>query len=208
MIAKALKLIIEHLKAYIKSIELTDPLPGSPDGSEPPSAFVTLGNIALIESTLTNAGTIKDRIVLSLVNINEEETFKNAPHYERNGTNTRYRNAPIHLNLFLLFSANYDRYENALIRLSQVIEFFQGKRVFTLRDAPPSTADEADVDEFKLILDLYTLTFEQINHLWGSLGGKQVPFVLYKLRLVKVQADRTLASGTAIQEVASREAIR
>jgi len=43
----------------------------------------------------------------------------------------------------------------------------------------------------RIIMELYTLTFEQINHLWGSLGGKQVPFVMYKARLVKIQHQIT-----------------
>ena len=200
MIAKALRLVSTQLRQYIAS---TDPGAEGPDAPD----YVILGNIALADlPELTPP--IRQRLVLSMVNVIEEATYKNAPNYERIGLDTRYRNAPVHLNLFLLFSANYDDYENALKRLSQVITFFQGKNVFSFLDAPMGEfVDDAEVAEVKLILDLYTLTFEQINYLWGSLGGKQVPFVMYKLRLVKLQADRTRAAGKLIEEIVSTEEV-
>ena len=33
------------------------------------------------------------------------------------------------------------------------------------------------------------LNFEQLNHLWGVLGGAYFPSVLYKVRLVKIRSD-------------------
>lgn len=200
MLAKALRLIRTQLRQYIASTETGAVGPDAPE-------YVVLGNIALADvPDLTPP--IRQRLVLSMVNVNEEATFKNAPAYERVGLDTRYRNPPVHLNLFLLFSANYDDYENALTRLSQVITFFQGKNVFTFLDAPlDEFIGDDEVAEVRLMLDLYTLTFEQINYLWGSLGGKQVPFVMYKLRLVKLDADRTRATGSLIEEITSRESV-
>jgi hypothetical protein len=45
------------------------------------------------------------------------------------------------------------------------------------------------------------MTFEQINHLWGSLGGKQVPFAMYKARLVAVSDHRSLGQGRLIEKI-------
>jgi hypothetical protein len=39
----------------------------------------------------------------------------------------------------------------------------------------------------KLIVELYTLNFEQQNHLWGFLGAKYMPSVMYKARLLSIQ---------------------
>ena len=50
-------------------------------------------------------------------------------------------------------------------------------------------------------MELYTLTFEQINHLWGSLGGRQVPFAMYKLRLVAISEHAVLREVPVIEEV-------
>ena len=50
-------------------------------------------------------------------------------------------------------------------------------------------------------MELYTLTFEQINHLWGSLGGRQIPFAMYKLRLVAVTDNAVIREVPLIEEI-------
>lgn len=161
---------------------------------------VILGNIALLESQEVMA----DKLVISVVNIEEEATLKNGQNYLKNPirNNIESIQPPVYINLYMLFSAtlsssdnNMDiSYQGALSRISHVIEFFQSKKVFTLQNSPnfsPTSmeTDEANYYELRLIPELYTLSFEQINHLWGSLGGKQSPFVLYKIRLVKIQGQ-------------------
>jgi hypothetical protein len=199
MITKALTLILSELRSYIGASGVG----ADPDAPE----YVVLGNIAQADAPdLTPP--IRERVVLSLVNVHEEATLKNQPFREAVNGRVRYRNAPAFLNLFLLFSANYDDYENALVRLTQVIEFFQGRNVFTYNDAPVAELmGEEGVQELRLVLSLYSMTFEQVNHLWGSLGGKQYPFVLYKLRLVKVFSDRTELTAPLIEEVEGRETL-
>ncbi len=159
---------------------------------------VILGNIGLLESQEA----MTDKLVMSIVNIEEESTLKNGNKYFKNPVNSNIETfqPPVFLNLYLLFSATLSSsdnsidisYQSALRRISSVIEFFQSKKVFTLQNSPEFSptnleTDENDYFELKLIPELFSLTFEQINHLWGSLGGKQSPFVLYKIRLVKVQ---------------------
>jgi hypothetical protein len=161
---------------------------------------VILGNIALLESQEVMA----DKLVVSVVNIEEESTLKNGQNYLKNPVRNNIESIqpPVYLNLYMLFSATLSSsdnsidisYQSALSRISHVIEFFQSKKVFTLQNSPnfsPSTMEtnEATYFELRLIPELFTLTFEQINHLWGSLGGKQSPFVLYKIRLVKIQGQ-------------------
>lgn len=196
MIAEAANLILRELRAFLEV--------GSPPESDDAPDFVTLGNIAAAD-TPDLTPPIRERVVMSVVNMAEETTFKNSPHFERSANGTRYRNAPTYLNLFLLFSANYSNYETALRRLSQVVLFFQGKHVFTLQNSPLLSTVDDPLAELRLIMELHTLTFEQVNYLWASLGGKQMPFVLYKVRLVRVQSDRTAREAPAIEEVAAAE---
>ena len=161
---------------------------------------VMLGNIGLLESQ----DAMTDKLVLSIVNIEEESTLKNGNKYFKNPVNNNIETfqPPVYLNLYLLFSATLSSsdnsidisYQSALRRISSVIEFFQSKKVFTLQNSPEFSPTNMETDdneyyELKLIPELFSLTFEQINHLWGSLGGKQSPFVLYKIRLVKIQGQ-------------------
>jgi hypothetical protein len=191
MIANAINLILTELRSYIASSA------GASDIDE--SDYVVPGNIAMVD-TPDLSDLMRNRVVSSVVNIAEEATFKNSAHYALRDGLTRYRNAPAFLNLYVLFSANYNHYETALRRLSQVVTFFQGKNIFSLKDSPNETLLD-DKTEMRLIMELFALTFEQVNYLWASLGGKQMPFLLYKLRIVRVDADRTQAEAPAIEEI-------
>jgi hypothetical protein len=199
MIENALILLREELTAYLTA--QGDPAP------------VIIENIGLFE---TEQGVeLKDNIIISLVNIEEESSFKNGETFSKwPDGKARYQNRPIFLNLYVLFTANFpggvppnNGYVQALKRLSLVIEFFQGKNVFTPAASsiplPPELSDlgNPDIASLKLKLEMYTLTFEQINHLWGSLGGRQIPFVMYKVRLVSITERSIRREVPLIEEV-------
>jgi hypothetical protein len=122
-----------------------------------------------------------------VVNVEEEKYLKPQVQKEKRvDTSVSFANPEIYLNLFLLIAVkpavgNETGYESALKRLSLVLEYFQAKTFF--ENAAISTADEV-ID--KIMIDLYTLSFEQQNQVWASLGAKYLPSVVYKLRLVVV----------------------
>ncbi len=196
MIKVALQLLEHELREYITA-----------QPNNPPDWGVMLFNIAnLADNNAGNDANTNNKLLISLVNIEEESAYKNLPTTTKmtNGS-VRYANAPVYLNLYILFACNFDQqYENALRLLSDCLRFFQGKRVFNLSNTPgfiPPDESFPDVQDMHLIMDLYTMTFEQINHLWGSLGGRQVPFAMYKARLVKLTDRRTMGTGPVIEEI-------
>lgn len=161
-----------------------------------------LGNLA--EGFGNNAGTssLRDSLILSMINISEEKTLKNQPnHYcypnhrcDETALKVIYQNQPVFLNLQILLTATHVDYSNALLMLSRGIQFFQYKNVFTQEtaaassiqnNAPQNLLDQLEV--FKLILDLHSPTLEEVNYLWSTLGSKQCPFALYKLRMLDLQ---------------------
>jgi hypothetical protein len=158
-------------------------------------AAVVLDNVALIESA-NNSGRIENHVIITLVNIEEESALKNGIHYHRNAIGgIDYENPPVFLNLYILITVNIQTNYGtvALTHLSNIIRFFQGKNTFVFTD---EVGNEAQMS-----IDLYTMTFEQINHLWGSLGGKQIPFVMYKVRLVRLTDRKLTATGSVIVEI-------
>lgn len=197
MIYDALKFIQDSFNQYISDIE--DPL-SSED-------IMVLANIALAEE-LGGTDQLDDKIVASLVNIQEETSLKNSLNYRYENRALSYRNPSVNLNLYVLFSVvnSNQAYDKSLKRLSRVVEFFQWQKEFAFWVSAPGTGGPSQqTQQVKIYADLYTMTFEQLNHLWGALGGKQVPFVLYKLRVVTLVASKTQGEGAVITEVLMNE---
>jgi len=199
MIDKALEVIRTEVKNYIEN----------QDGIAP-EFEVLLENIAFLETDEEN---LRNKLIISLVNIEEERALKNIPTHRISPVNGRveYKNAPVYLNLYLLFSVNLKPYIESLRVLSYVIQFFQSRNSFTAANSPESfvadegSAEKIDYQNFKLVFNIYTLTFEQLNHMWGALGGKQVPSVMYRVWLTELEDKRLKGAGELIEQVQSKD---
>ncbi len=203
MISIASRLVRDELASYVVDNQRNGALT---------TGDIILENIGNLEGENNNE--LIEKIIISLVNIEEESTLKNSNYFLRNSSgNGEYVDPPVHVNLYFLFSATYDvgtidAYEIALHRISLIIQFFQAKKLFNVANSPFSTIasaassslSEEVKNQLQITMELYTLTFEQINHLWGSLGGRQVPFVMYKARLVAIQ-DRISHEAPLIEQV-------
>jgi hypothetical protein len=165
--------------------------------------LVVLENIALLESAQENAENIKGKVVLTLLNLQEESALKNTPSFKVKNGKTEYKNPPVHLNLFLLISANCDTYDKSLRCISKTIQFFQGKKVFTSTNTVYNRTNVAfDVlDYFKFILEIYTPSLEELNYVWGTLGGRQLPSVIYKIQLLEIEQDIKLSTSGVITHI-------
>jgi hypothetical protein len=174
-------------------------------GKDP--ANVVIDNIGLLETATGN--TLTENIVISLVNIEEESAMKNQSPQKRPFLKSAvYQNPPVYLNLYILFTCNYsgDHYQLALRRLGYIIQFVQSRNSFSAASSVAAgTLDlsRQGIADLEYTLELYTLTFEQINHLWGSLGGRQVPFVMFKMRLVAITDRSVVRVVPLIEEIQS-----
>lgn len=129
-------------------------------------------------------------IVLSLLNVEEEHTLKNRPHFTRENNKLFYKEPPVFLNLNTVMAFEFEDYGTSLQRLEDTVQFFQNKRWFTSDNEREQNPFPEGVH--KLILDLQQLDFENLNHIWSISGGTHFLSLLYKIRLVKIQPqDKT-----------------
>ena len=133
---------------------------------------------------------VKDVVFISLVNVEHEALTKNVPHTVRIDDETKYKEPPTQLNLYVLFSFKFDDYDAALTHLSKTIERFQSKRLYDRNHETQGIPFPASLE--RLTFEICNLNFEQLNHLWGVLGGGYFPSILYKVRTVSIQADQEL----------------
>lgn len=189
MILETLQILKEQLEGYFTEVGL--------------SKNIIIDNIALWESGAQDAENLNGKVVLTLINVEEESTLKNMPSVKVVNGKTEYFNPPVNVNLFLLISANCSTYDISLNSISRTIEFFQGKKIFTSSNTVYNRSNPSihPPDDFKFIVDLYTPGFETLNNIWGMLGGRQLPSAIYKVQIVEISRDKKLSSGELITHI-------
>ena len=191
MINNALSVLKDELEAYLGLVNTVSPSDG----------FIVLSNVA----RQNGEWAIPDeKLGMSLINIEEERVFKEQRfNYRNESGDLEQYNPEIKLNLYVLFCANFVNtsttemnYREGLKQLSNIIAFFQGKNVFTPENTPAMKPELR-----KLIVELYSYTFEQQYNFWSILGAKYLPSVLYRVRLLSYQEKRLLNQGSPIMEM-------
>lgn len=178
MIDQILKAIIEDLNNSIKR---------KFDVSE---SKIILSNLVNQDGSVPKQNS--NNIICSLINIEQEQIRSNGGFRGATGIAQKI---PIQLNLSLMFSSNYyeENYLEGLKLLSIVIEFFESKALFTTANTPklpPSTE--------KIQFSIYNLDIGSLNHLWGALGAKSMPSVIYQVKMISVLENRLLEAQSGI----------
>lgn len=168
MISHALNAIFEEIKTYLISTDNFD------------------HNLKIsLPSESQNLSTHSESICLSIINIQEEKVLKSQNHFAmRPNDRISHRNPDLRLTLYILVAADFSDHARALENLSIIISFFQSKNVFT-----GATTPSLDSTIEKMIVDLYSLNFETQNHLWGVLGAKYRPSVVYRVQTLIIQEN-------------------
>lgn len=150
-----------------------------------------IGEDRLVLSNLINQdGSVavegSNKVVCSLVNIQEETTLKATAGTSSFGGSFAVGGADIHVNLTIMFSAFFSgkNYVEALKFLSGVIYFFQSKPVFSTSNSPGLSSN---ID--KACFDLTSLSYHDLNSVFAMMGAKYMPTVVYRVRMLSFSSD-------------------
>ncbi len=115
--------------------------------------------------------------------------FRQVTPDQANGRRVPASRPPFYLNLQVMMAANFNgnNYPEALKFISSTIIFFQRHSLFNHQITP-----ELDERIEKLILEVENLTIQDLSNLWGLLGGKYLPSVLYKVRVVAFDTEEVV----------------
>jgi hypothetical protein len=142
--------------------------------------IVQLDNIANINDEKND---LHNKIILTLLKVEEETSLKNGGLYTKKANNQIERHEPaIYLNLYLLIAVTKKNYREALQLLSDTITFFQFNKVFTGEVADSSEGEKAS---FRISVEIHDINFQDVFDMWSNLGSKQFPSIIYKIRLLK-----------------------
>ncbi len=154
----------------------------------------------ILSAIVNQDGTVavqgENKILLTLVNIEKESIGKSNSGMPGTSVLINKSNA-LTINLYVLFSAYFSNgnYPEALRFISFIIGYFQQNSVFTRLNTP-----RLDKDIEKIVFEMATVSPEQLNNIWGSLGAKYMPSVVYKVRMLTfdnniIREYRPLISG-------------
>jgi hypothetical protein len=139
-----------------------------------------------------------NKVVLTMLNVEQEKVIATQGNYQSVGDRTSKVNPPVFINLSLLFSGYFpgSNYAEALRFISGIISFFQSNSSFSREDAS-GLPDGVD----KLVFDLQKFTYQDLSHIWGMLGSKHMPSVGYKLRLLMIDSKQVREQRPIVREV-------
>jgi|SRR5215475_5038490 len=141
----------------------------------------------------------EDHLGVALVNIEEERVLKSQG---RESTYVEGRQVVVEpdlkVNLHVLFAANFKQYDQALRHISHVLTLFQARPAFA-----PDRSPGLDPRIEQLTLELLSLSYEQLNQMWAFIGGKQLPSVVYRVRLISLHDAEPAAIQPPITTIAT-----
>ena len=135
-----------------------------------------------------------------LINVEKENILRSADPFttvDSNGVSRKVQ-PEIRLNLYVLFVAHFNQYEEGLTYLSLIIKYFLRNRLFNHHNTP-ALSDEVE----QLVMELVTLPFSEQNEVWNALRTAYLPSVLYKVKMVVFRDEDTVPT-TEITEKAIR----
>lgn len=189
MLDQTLKFLTDELNQYLKLQQ-----PG-----------IILGDMSLVMAAAsrifdTDAGNVdvqlSNKAIISLVNVEEDRIGRQQEAFTKTPSGVQYAHPPVKLNLYVLFVMNHKSHELALRWLAAIIRFFQHQPVFTPLSHPALNAAITQLN-----VEMMTLSFEQNNQLWSTLGGKYLPSILYKIRQVTVDEGAITGGGGYIRTI-------
>lgn len=188
IIFEALDFIQKELNAFLKKDK----------GGEP---------VAVLANLVTQNGAVpteaNNKIVLSLLNVEREAVASQANFISTtgNGNGTKKTYPPLNLNLYLLVTGNNTDYNQALKMLSKAVSFFQAYPVFTPETVPTQGAKPIGFPKKlqRLTFEVYNLKLQEMSHLWGALGAKYQPSIIYKVRMLTIHEAWVLEERPAVK---------
>lgn len=165
------------------------------------TAFELDQNSLIVNGIINPDGTIplenNNKMVLSLLNIEQEtvQAFVNRSQQLADGNYTTIQ-PDLRFNLDLIFTSNFDDYHESLKFLNAILLFFQANPLII-------TTSYSNLPKGiqKLEFDLEKLDYHEMHNLWSAMGAKYQPSVIYKLRLITMNAEQTLGFDPSVINV-------
>lgn len=159
-------------------------------------------DLAVLSNLLEQNGTlvplVANKLVLFLAGVERDAMAHRAPGASHPALSSQQlvMPAPVYLNLLVMCAANFSgsNYPEALKFLSSAIAYFQSHQVLDQHNAPG-----LDARLERLVLSIENLSSSEMHSLWGIHSGRYLPSVLYRVRMVSVDAESVLGRERTVE---------
>ncbi len=145
-----------------------------------------------------------DQLCLTLIRINVDSHWKNLSPFAKDADihNNELTKVPFNLNFHLLVTATHYDYNQAILFLSETIDYFQENPIFKvntadqipfLKDFYPAKSQKQEPFTLKLVWE--NISLDEASNLWLTLGGKMYPHALYLMNCLQQGKHERLKSG-------------
>jgi len=110
---------------------------------------------------------------------------------------------PLKVNLIVVISGRFQKYDQCLRQLSLLLTFFQAHPIFTPAGYPSMPAGIE-----RLSIELLNYGPEQLNQLWTCLGSKHLPAMVYRVRMLWLQDVEPQGTGQPVTGIQTRMEMR
>ncbi len=123
----------------------------------------------------------RNRLALFVTNIAEDPMPRRSQAQRVSVVGRATQSPPLHLDIYAMLAAAHDPniYSEGLKMLSAALMFFQTYPVMTPQNTPDMPRDMQ-----QLSFEISNLRPEEMGQMWGNLGGRYVPSVMFKIRTI------------------------
>ena len=142
------------------------------------------------------ADTVRNKLALFITNIAEDPMPRGIGAGRGAPMGQVAQPHPMHLDVYVMLAAAHDpdKYGEGLKQLSAALRHFQAEPVIT-----PQTAPDMPEGLRQLSFEISNLKVEEMGQMWGNLGGRYVPSVMFKIRFVTIDADAVTGVFPAVR---------
>ena len=144
----------------------------------------------------------QNKMVITLINLVEEKIKQyNGEHNKSVARSVVKVNPPQHFNMYLLFTANFDDYEEALKFLTATIGYFQANNVLEGM-VHNELGEQQTINNLKF--EIEDANYHQLHSLWNAMGAKYRPSMMYLVRYITIQRNQVKTITPQIHDVGSQ----
>lgn len=139
----------------------------------------------------------KNKVVITMINLDLETSRQFATMNRRlSNRDIAQVNAAQHFNVDLLFTSNFDDYEEALKFLGATISFFQANTSFNAEHMSSMPSGLT-----RLNFEIENASYLDTHNLWSAMGAKYQPSIIYKVRHISIDSDQINSVQPSITKV-------